>query len=117
MMFALLDSIVGPGAEGTADNNQLSQMVGVVVGNEESLSQDGLSVALRNRREQVRGRVSDQILHRLQIRTESLDASVPRGLIRRGVASGPVAFGERGRDVAGVAGKFQNVPLGDAHVL
>src|SRR5262249_432915 len=48
---------------------------------------------------------------------ESVDALIPGRLIRRCIATWPITIGERGRHVAGVTRKLQDVPLCDPHML
>src|SRR6266567_9087097 len=48
---------------------------------------------------------------------ELADALLPRGVVGGRLGVRPVALGKRRRNVFCIATKFQNVPLGNAHVL
>jgi hypothetical protein len=119
-MFRTPSGIVSrriPRAENTAQRNQFSDVPGIVIGELERLAQQRLALAVGERRIQIGGRIGHQFPHGLQIVTERLHAVVPGGLIRRGRAGRPVAFGPFRRKMLGVAAEFQHVPLGDAQMF
>src|SRR5262249_36836851 len=109
-----LPLLILPRAQGAAQQHEVSPGIGVVVGNEQRLAQDRLPLAVRDRREQVRGRVRDQVLHRLQIGAEGGEAPLPGAIIRRSIALGPVPVRKLWRDVLWVAAELEDVPLGYA---
>src|SRR5439155_20673450 len=84
-----------PSTEDPSQHDQLSQVVGVMVCDEQRLAQDGLAIAVRDSGEQIGCWVGHQVLHRLEVRAEGAEASVPGGRIGWPVAFGPVAFWER----------------------
>lgn len=56
-----------PGSQRLPHHDQLADVIGVVVGNEQGLTQQRLSGAVRNGREQVLLGISNQLAHRLQV--------------------------------------------------
>ena len=58
---------LGPVAQRPPDHDQLSQVVGVVIGDEQGFAEDRLSVPVGDAGEQVGGRIVHQFLHRLQV--------------------------------------------------
>ncbi len=83
-----------------------------MVGDQESLTKDGLTFSMGNAGEQIRVGIVDQLFHGLQIISKRFDAGVPRLGVRRGVAFGPIAFGKLRRNMAGISAELQNIPLG-----
>ena len=63
-------------------------MIGVVIGDQECLAQDGLAVAVRDPGVQIRLRVPDQGHHRLQITAKRRHALRPRAAGRGGIRVG-----------------------------
>src|SRR5580658_3971180 len=76
-------SAFAPRTEHPPNQDELAQMVGVVVREKQRLAKYRLARAMRNRREQICLRISDEFRHRFQVRLECLDALVPRRVIRR----------------------------------
>lgn len=106
-----------PCAEELADEDELADVVGVVVGGEQGLSQEGLAVAVGDFGVEVVGLIGDEGDEGLEVIAEGADGLVPGLVVRRGGLGRPVACGPLGRLVVGVAGKFENVGLGDAEML
>lgn len=66
-------------------------MIGVVIGHEDSLAQDRLSLAVGDRSEQVHVRIHNQSLHLLHVVMKPGDACSPGRIVRRGFVGRPVA--------------------------
>src|SRR2546425_12398664 len=81
-----------PGSEEPAEDHQLSDVIGIVVGDEHCFSENGLTLAVRNWRKKVRVGIFDQGLHRSEVGTEAFHARLSRSRIGRGIAFRPVAF-------------------------
>jgi hypothetical protein len=92
-------------------------VVGVVVGGQEDLAEDGLAVAVRDFGVEVDRLVAREVRQRVQVAPEIGDALAPRGVIRRCSARRPVARWELGRDMLRVARELEDVPLRDPEVL
>ena len=103
--------------EYAAHEHQLAEVVGVVIGREQDLAEDGLAVAVRNLRVEVDGFIACEVDECAQISTELRDALVPRCIVGRRDARRPIAGWELGRNVLRVPREFQNVPLRDTQVL
>src|SRR5208337_483161 len=82
-------SVPGPGAQQPEDCDKLAQVVGVVVGHKQGLSEDRLTLAMRDRGEKVGCGLGDQIHHRFQISPKGRHGAVPGSSVRRGVSFGP----------------------------
>src|SRR5882724_5366773 len=67
-----------PGSEQAAYIDELGQVIRIVVGYEQSLAQNGLTVSPGNPRVQISFRIGELLLHGLQILSEALDAGIPR---------------------------------------
>ena len=108
-----------PRSQRFPDGDQLSDVVSVVIGNDEDRSEPGLvRLAGRHWREGVERRLRDERLQCLSIEPEQRDRFVPRGVVgrlRRGrpVIVGPCAI----VDVVGIRAEVQQIALRDAHVL
>src|SRR2546425_9656064 len=63
-----------PGSEEPAEDHQLSDVIGIVVGDEHCFSENGLTLAVRNGRKKVRVGIFDQGLHRSEVGTEAYHA-------------------------------------------
>ena len=107
----------GLGAQQAAQQQQLSQVIGVVVGYQQGLAQDGLPLTMGDGGEEVGGGVGDQLLQGCEVGAKSSEAFFPSVVGRRGVARRPVAGGEVQLFVFGVAAEVEDVPLRDAEVL
>lgn len=111
-----LESIL-PGAEKAAKVEQLAEVVRVVVGDEEGLAQDGLSVAPGNFGEEIGLGVFDERPHGLEVASKLLDALVPGGSVGRRGGFRPVSGGPGRRDVFGIAAELEDVPLSETEVF
>src|SRR5579885_3224029 len=107
----------GPGAVGPAEIDELAEVIGVVVGKEESFSEHGLAFAMRKSREKIGARIPHKLDHGSKVALERLDAGVPCVFAGRVGRLGPVAAGKIRRDVIGIAAELEDVPLCDAGVL
>ena len=107
-----------PDAERAADVQQLSEMIRVVVGEQQQCAQVGLLlVPGRNARIQIPG-VAGDLFHLLAIAREGGDAGVPRPAVGRRRVLRPVVVGPLAAvDVLGVDAEIEDVFLRDAHVL
>src|SRR6266481_293931 len=106
-----------PGTQRTPQIDQLTQMIGVVIGQQKCLAQYRLPISVRKHHAQIRFPIAHQFDHFVKIVLECFDALFPGGLVRRYGRLRPVALGKSRRDVLGVAAEFQNVPLRNAHML
>src|SRR5262245_9036417 len=66
-----------PRAERAAEHDQLAQVIGVVVGDQERLAENRLPIPVRDAGEQVRPGVGDQGLHGRKVGSEPGDTPVP----------------------------------------
>src|SRR2546422_158545 len=80
-----------PSAEQASQQHELSQVIGVVVGEHERLAQYGLSGAVRDPGQEIGRGVAYQALHRAEVVLHLGDALVPRRGVGRRVPLGPVA--------------------------
>ena len=92
-------------------------MVGVVIRQDQRLTKNRLSIAVRNLREQVDPWIFHQLDHFFQIVLKLMHAVVPRRSIRRHRGLRPVTIGKTGRLVLWVTAELQDVPLGKPRVL
>jgi len=106
-----------PGAQLATEQEQFAEVVGVVVGSEQDFAEDGLAVAVGERGEEIGGFVFYDFDHGFKVGAERGCAFAPGSVVGRGLGFWPVAGGEFGRNVPGVARELQDVPLGEAHVL
>ena len=79
----------------------MSQVIGIVVGNQQSFSQDRLSGAVGNRGVEIGGGIYYQIRHGLKILLEGSKTLVPGAFIRGFRTFRPVALGKLGRYMYG----------------
>ncbi len=117
LTFGALSSPRRPVAEEAAQGDDLTDVVGVVIGDQQSLAQQRLAVAPGELDEEVARRILNQVAHRLEVPAKSLDAGLPRAVVRWRIVRRPIALGPRRRDVLGVAAELEDVPLGDPQVL
>src|SRR5689334_13733052 len=92
-------------------------MIGVVVSNQQSLSQQRLALATGYCGKQIRARIGNQVLHRFQVSLKRCDALIPGVLGRWRIAVGPISAGKLGGDMIWITAEFEDVPLRDPHVL
>jgi len=92
-------------------------MIGIVISDQERLAENRLTIAVRDRREEIGRRIGDQVAHRLEIGLERGDRLVPSGWRWRRIALGPIAARKLRRNMPRVAAELQNIPLRDPHVL
>src|SRR6267143_1153825 len=109
--------LLGPGPQAAAQVHQLPQVVGVVIREDQRLTKNRLSIAVRNLREQVGPRIFHQLDHFFQIVLKLMHAVVPRRSIRRHRRLRPVTFGKTGRLMLWIAAELQDVPLRKPGVL
>ena len=88
-----------------------------MVGHKQGFAKDGLAVTPWDQGDQVGGRIGHQILHGLVVFVKCLHTPVPRYLGGRRQSVRPIAIRPRWRSVFGIAAEFQNVPLGNPHML
>jgi hypothetical protein len=101
--------------EETAQENELAEVVGVVVNEEDGFGGQGLVVGVGDGGEEV-GFFDDREEF-FAVGAEGSDGPLPGFGIGRFGGFGPVAVGKIRRFVFGVAGVFDDVPLGDAEVF
>src|SRR5207244_1481965 len=100
-----------------SQKDQLSQVIGVVVRDQQGLAEQGLSLAVREFRKQVGPGIGDQFLHLLKILLKLLNAFFPGLFARRRFGSGPVVVGKLLVRVFGIAAEIENILLRNAHVF
>ena len=106
-----------PRTEQAAHQHQLSQVVGVVVGNEQSFTQNRLTIAVRYRFAEAGRSARHQPAHRFEIGAKGLYGPGPRRAVGRSLCLWPIAGRPFGRAVRRIAAEFEDVPLSDAHVI
>src|SRR5207245_1560668 len=89
--LSLSGLVLRPGSQSTPDDDHLSQVIGIVVRDQQSLAKDGLALAMRNPSEEVGRGIGYQVAHSLQVVLETGHAVVPGLRIRRGIIGRPVA--------------------------
>lgn len=92
-------------------------MVSIVVGDQERLAQDCLTITVRDQRKEISGWIGHELLQLFQVLAESLYRLFPERDVASGIRVRPIAFRKIRRDMFWVAAEFQNVRLGDPHVL
>ncbi len=97
--------------------HELAEVIGVVVGCHEELAEHRLSRPVRDLRVEIDGRIAGQLRQGVEVGAELRHALVPRLIVRRRGSLRPVAGGEVGRHVLGVARELEDVPLSEAEVL
>lgn len=88
-----------------------------MIRHEHGFAEEGLPGAVGDGGEKVAFGVGDQFLHRLVVGSELLDRFVPIRGLGRSVGGGPVIVGPVGGNVLGVGTEFENIGLGDSHML
>src|SRR5262249_46144179 len=88
-----------------------------VICDQKPFAQDGLPISMRYWSKQVGRGVGDESTHCRQVRTKRINRLIPGAVIGRAIAARPITLGPGGRDVLRIAAKFQDVPLGDSHML
>ena len=106
-----------PGSKQAAHQHHLSQVVSVMVGNEQRFPQNCLTLTVRYPRVQVRRWITHQLAHGFEVGLKCLHALVPRHSVRRSLRFGPVSGGPFWRLVLRIPAEFEDVPLRQAHVL
>ena len=107
----------GPGGEEAADEDELAEVVGVVIGEEQGFVQQGLVVGVRDGGEEIGGRIFDFGGELLAVGAKGSDAFFPGFCVGRFGRLGPIARRENGRDMPGVERVFDDVPLRDAKMF
>ena len=92
-------------------------MIGVVIGYEDGLAQDRLSLTMWDCSEQVHVGINQQSLHFLHVVLKLGDAFSPRCIVGRSFVGRPVAGRKLRGNVAWITAELENVPLADAQVL
>src|SRR5579864_6774863 len=92
-------------------------MIRVVIGYQQSFAKNRLAVTPWYAGEQIGLRIFYQILHRLQVLPEFLDACIPSSGTGGSFRRGPISFRPFWRSMLRVAAELQNIPLRDAQVL
>jgi hypothetical protein len=106
-----------PGAEQAAHVDQLGDVVGVVIGKQQGLTQNRLAVTPRDAGVQLSLGIRHQGLHGLHIFSELPDAAGPGRSAWRRFSLRPVSLGPFGRGVLGAAAELENVKLREAKML
>ena len=108
-----------PDAKRLPHGDQLSDVIAVVIGDEDDAPEVGLLLlAGRHQREQIDRLVLRERLQRLAFALERCNGGVPRCIIGWCRAGGPVVIGPRERvRVPGVHAEVQQVVLGEAQVF
>jgi hypothetical protein len=107
----------GPGGEEAADENELAQVVGVMVGEKQGFVEQRLVIGVGNGSEKVGGRVFNFGGELFAVGAEGRDTFIPGFCVGRLRRFGPIAGGEIGRDMLGIECVFDDVPLGDAEMF
>jgi len=107
----------GPRGKEAAGENELAEMVSVVIGEEKSFVQQGLVVGVRDRGKQIAFGIFDLGGELFQVGVKRSDAFLPGFFVGRFGRFGPIARREIGRNVLGIEGVLDDVPLGDAEML
>jgi len=107
-----------PRSKRAADRDDLAEVIGVVIGDEEKRAEAGLvALARRDQRVEIRG-LARQLLELLAFAREGRNRLVPRGRVRRRGMLGPVVVRPFHLvDVLRVHAEVEDVLLRDAHVL
>src|SRR5215469_13999066 len=106
-----------PFSQRAAQIHKLAEMIGIVVGEEQSLTQYRLTITMGNLGIQIGLRVFHQADYFSQVALKRFYGFIPRSGIGRPRRLRPVAFGKTRRNVLGVAAELQDVPLRDARML
>ena len=102
------------------EGDEDSQVVSIMIGDEQRFAQDRLAVTVSDRREQIGRLLGDQALHFIKVGAKSCDRLMPgvrSSIARRSFSLRPVALRPRRRHMIRIAAEFQYVPLRDPHVL
>ena len=92
-------------------------MIRVVIGYEDGLAQDRLSLTMWDCSEQVHVGINQQSLHLLHVVLKLGDACSPSCIIGRSFVIRPVAGRKFWGNVAWITAELENVPLADPEVL
>src|SRR5579872_4033066 len=106
-----------PGAEQATQENQLSNMVGIVIGDQQGFAQERLTLPVRNRSEKIVGRIHDDLRHFSQISPEAGHARIPRGRTRRSIVVGPISFWPLRGFMLWISAELEYVPLRQAQMF
>src|SRR5438552_10704716 len=106
-----------PCAEEPPQKQQLSDMIRIVVGDQQRFPKNVLTGSVRNLGVKIRLRIFDELLDRQEILFNRSDAFLPGRIIRRLFRFRPVALWPSGRYMLCIPAEFQNVPLRDPHML
>lgn len=107
-----------PCSNDLAQYAELATVIGVVVGNHEDFTENGMSiVAMWNRMVEVSRGVLYQCDQFSKVGAELGDGVVPPGFVGHFVAGSPQIVGEDEFVVIGVATVIQNIPLADSQMF
>src|SRR5581483_2641755 len=108
-----------PDAEGAPDSDELSEVVRVVIDDEQDRSQVGLVASSRgDRGEQIDRGIANELNQPAAVALEVGDARFPRGLVRDGRRRRPVVVRPRERVfVPWIRAEVEQILLCPAHVL
>lgn len=98
-------------------HDQLAQMMGIVIAREEDLAKQRLTIAVRNRREEVVAAIARHGSERAQRCSIRGDALIPRSIRRRRGSGWPVARRPGWGDVLRMPAEFDDVPQSDPEML
>lgn len=104
-----------PDIQKAAKEQELAEVVGVVVDNEDSFRGEGLIVSVGNRGEDVGLLKGDDEFP--AVGTKRCNGLVPGFGVSRLGRCRPIAIGKGGGYVFGIQGVFDDVPLGDAEMF
>ena len=99
------------------DQHQLTQVIGVVIGNEKRLAEQCLAVAPRKWFVQILFGIEDELFKGGKAFAAGLHGGVPLRFVFGRFVAWPVTFGPLGRDVLRGDAELQNVGLCDSQVL
>jgi hypothetical protein len=113
-----LQPLIGPGTESAANEHNLTQVIGVVVGDQQCLAEDRVPrLAVSDLGHQVHIRIADKVLHRLQVAAEPLDTLIPSIVRRWCVVRRPVSIWKLRRHMFPISAVLENIPLANTQVL
>src|SRR2546426_977064 len=106
-----------PDPERAPDEDQLTHVIGAVVGDEQELPEVGLAGTVRDSGEEIDRGIARELLQRIAVAPECGHAFLPGRARRRRRPGGPIIPGPRALLVCGVPTKIEYVLLGDPQVL
>src|SRR5215475_6869557 len=96
---------------GSPQQNDLTQMISVVVGQQQCFAQQCLACAMRNARKQIAPGIAHQLAHLLQVSQKLAYAFVPCFIARWRLCFWPIFIRPLWRSMPGIHAELQDVPL------